>query len=549
MQQSLFILLGVLSFFFAFPNQIVQIPLLILAYPYALCMLGEKALTRRDAFRTGWLCGTLGGTAIMSWVIVPMNEVAGIPFLLAAPCAIILGMYIGLYSGAFSTLTYLTRSQPCVYRVLFLGLGWYLLEYIRGLFLTGLPWASLSAAFVPWPPLIQGAALVGAYGLSGIFAALASIPAIQNNSRTGWIVASTLFAILAVTGWAFLEQSPLIAMTTQSTAQNSENTASTTDTSATSDTADTALTIMMIQGNIDQNVKWNPDLQHQTVTHYIQFTRQALAKLDTMHQKPDLIIWPETAMPFDIERHSLLTELVKNLVTSSETALLFGAPGFVPQKDSTPLNTRLPYSIFNRAYLFTPSQGLSTALYEKEHLVPFGEYMPPWLDIPFMRPLLQNVGNFSTGQQTQPLPLVRTTKTLEKLGILICYEAIFPELARERVAQGASLFINISNDAWFGKTPAAEQHLQLSAMRAVEQYRPIARATNTGITCFIDPYGRISARTKLFETTSLTNTILPQNANTIFYSLEPILPLVSLGGFMALCAIMFVRRKRQLILK
>lgn len=136
--------------------------------------------------------------------------------------------------------------------------------------------------------------------------------------------------------------------------------------------------------------------------------------------------------------------------------------------------------------------------YDKEHLVPFGEYLPSWLNWGFLEALLQGVGVYETGTAVAPLRYENLA-----LGMLICYEGIFPWLAQARVADGANILVDISNDGWFEDTPASRQHLYLTVLRALEQNRWILRGTNTGISVVVDPRGRLTARGGQFRAESL----------------------------------------------
>ena len=223
--------------------------------------------------------------------------------------------------------------------------------------------------------------------------------------------------------------------------------------------------------------------------------------------------------------------------------LLFGAPGFRNRGDGV-------VDAFNRAYLIAPN-GVGEGWYDKEHLVPFGEYVPPFLDLPFLRPLLQGVGEFLPGESTGPLVLPATPQLSPDrgplvLGVLICYESIFPELARKQVAQGATLLVNISNDAWFGRSSAPEQHLSLGILRAVEQRRWIARSTNTGISAFVDPTGAVVARSGLFKAESLSHPVVPLTEKSVFFTLEPWLPWAGLALFLTFFAPVLSRFRRHI---
>lgn len=570
---------GAAGLWLGMPNALIQIPVAALLYPAALFFAGSAAAERggpAQAFRQGWLCGLAGASACLYWVAIPIHEVGGLPWPLAAPCALALGAYVGLYGGAFAALVCLIRRRACASakgsgsaagpapcsapgsagRALLFGLIWYLLEWTRGWFCTGFPWLSLASALAPWPALIQGASLVGSYGLGGIMAGLVCL-ALEDSPRPGADPDATARAAtprragpvgLAAAGFALLLafgvwRLPPLEQTAEATGQKGEQ--------ATNGNAPALPLFALIQGNIDQNVKWDPAMQQATVRRYLELSEAALAQTP----RPNLLIWPETAMPFDyLHGKTNLPARIRAFAADRETALLFGAPGFRRRLKASrgEEGAGQDYEAFNRAFLVSRT-GQDLARYEKEHLVPFGEYLPPWLDMPFLRPLLQGVGNFSPGEKRLPLVLPASPSPVMPsalprqedtpssahaprqsggeedapalvLGTLICYETIFPELARQRVADGATVFVNISNDAWFGQSAAPRQHLQLGLLRAVEQRRWLARATNTGISAFIDPFGRVVASGGLFTEENVTHAVRPLEERTIFFYLEPFLP-------------------------
>jgi len=510
MKNSIIILYGIgaIGLFLGFPNPFVHIPFLVLLYPLALCLLALQASTNSNAFRSGWITGLLGASCSLYWVAIPLHNVGGMPWFLAIPCSIILGIYIGLYGGIFCLAAKALKHHNALVYGIELGFIWYFLEIIRGTFLTGFPWLTLSAAFVPWPVFMQLASIVGAYALSGIFIIgiswiSSTIYKIQNvkkghsNKYTekycGIIASIVLYAAIMLWGQFCLYNNPM-------TSEHDSN----------------AIPIVMIEGNIDQNQKWNPSLQKSTLEKYIKLSQEALKDLD---KEQILVIWPETSMPFYYQSHIVYNDFIRNFAKNNEVLLLFGAPGFIKNEASKTFN------IFNRAYL-VDSTGKDVGFYDKKHLVPFGEYLPPLLDYKILKPLLQGIGNFSPGLAVIPL---RSNELA--LGILICYESIFPELAQKRVADNANILLNISNDAWFGKSAAAAQHLELTALRAIEQRRWLIRGTNTGISAIFDQYGRIVAKGGLFTEQALIGYAKINKEKSIYFNIAEFLPYISLALF------------------
>jgi len=480
---------GAVGLFLGFPNPFVHLPALALAYPAALALLGENASKPVSALRRGWLTGLAGASAALYWLAIPVYEVGGLPWILAIPCALAIGAYVGLYGGLFAVLAHKLRIYPALARCCALALCWFLLEELRGSLFTGFPWLTLASAFVPWTPVIQAAAVFGNYGLGGILAGIACLLA-QGLHRKSCLCCGLLLALaLPLGGLLRLENLP------GTDAPHSSQ----------------ALHLALIQGNIDQNQKWLPAYQRTTIAHYLQLSGQAVA-----NGHLDLIIWPETAMPFFFQNQPEYAFQIRDFAKRHALPLLMGAPG---HDGSPPGNRR----VFNRAFLIG-SEGQDLGFYDKEHLVPFGEYLPPWLDHPALAVLFQGVGSFAPGGAELPLQF----KGLA-LGLLICYETIFPELAQARVAAGAGLLINISNDAWFGLTSAPEQHLQLSVLRAVEQGRWLVRATNTGYSAFVDPAGRIRARSSLMQTETLVDIAVLKQNFTPFHRIFPWLTYLALA--------------------
>jgi apolipoprotein N-acyltransferase len=236
----------------------------------------------------------------------------------------------------------------------------------------------------------------------------------------------------------------------------------------------------VVQGNIPQDIKWRPDNQLATVKTYRDLSQRA-----ERAGARDLIIWPEAATPFYFQDGGQLAKAVAKLPQETGAALLFGSPAYLRGPGG------LRY--LNSAFLLAPDAEL-LGRSDKIHLVPFGEYVPLGKFLPFVNKLVAGIGDYSPGE-INPLPIRN-----HQLGVLICYEVIFPELAREYVRQGSDLLINITNDAWFGDSSAPWQHLAMARFRAIENRVWMARAANTGVSAFISPSGRIIERSELFET-------------------------------------------------
>ena len=494
--------LGGLGFFFGMPNAVLHLPLLALLYPCCLYLLAKQADTGRDAIFRGWLSGLCANTAGLYWLVYPMHDVAGIPFALAAPAVLPLFSYFACYAAltayAAWSLNRLFTGGGLAARLappLLTGLAFAGFEVWCGHLLTGFPWLSLGTAFGFSPLWLQAASLIGAFGLSAVAAAAAclaaeGLTAPPTARRAAFALGAALLAALPLYGLSRLTALP----------ENPDQ---------------RPLSAVMVQGNIDQNQKWVPAFQRGTLDLYMRLSHEALAEYKSGHggSAPDLLLWPETAMPFYFELHPEYAEAMFRFAAQERVHLAFGSLGVDRPAGG-------PAALKNRLYLLS-SAGRRAGFYDKRHLVPFGEYTPFAADIPFLRELLQGL-DFSPGVTTEPLR-IDLNGAAASLGVLICYEAIFPSLAQERVEHGADVLVNVSNDGWFRDSSAPRQHLAHVALRAVEQERPVLRSTNTGITAAVDAFGRVEGTPPaLFAEGTLAVTVRPSTEKTVYHRLHPL---------------------------
>ncbi len=472
------VLIATVGAWLGFANPIFHFPLAALAFPLGLAWIGLRATSGKKAFRFGWLAGLLAATGCYYWMVIPVQTYGGLPWFIALPCPVILAAFISIYYGLFSLgVFYAGRQITGIPLCILAGLSWTTMEMLMGTVLSGFPWINLASAFAPWPFAIQGASVVGAYGLSGIMTTLAVAILLYSTYKSAlWLAVGLTLVLISFGFYRGL----------------------------TFDIGAPDYMISIAQGNIDQGMKWLPKIQADTVRKYTKISLDAIRK-----HKPKVIIWPETAMPFYLQDKTPFREAVKILARDSKTSIITGSPAYkiIDMKTNK-------YILFNRAWLMDDT-GRTMQSYDKEHLVPFGEYMPFKEWVPFEK-LVQAAGDFRPGTDNKPLYLKGVA-----LGMLICYEAIFPELAQKQVKRGANVLLNISNDAWFGDTSAPRQHLNLSIMRAVEQGRWLVRGTNTGISAFVDPIGRITAIGTQFQAESLSANIAPLETKTIFHRIFP----------------------------
>jgi apolipoprotein N-acyltransferase len=213
------------------------------------------------------------------------------------------------------------------------------------------------------------------------------------------------------------------------------------------------------------------------------------------------IIWPESSLPYYFQEDPAHGDQVRRLAYETRSFVLFGSDQIEPGK---------PPRYYNSAFLLTPA-GTVGGVYQKIHLVPFGEYVPLKQLLFFAGPLVESVSDFSPGETMPMLPVAG-----HPVSTAICYEVVYPTLAREAVVSGSQLLTTITNDAWYGRSSAPWQHFEQASLRAIEQGRYLARSANTGISGIVDPYGRIVQRSQLFEQTALVGEARFLTGRTIY---------------------------------
>ena len=418
----------------------------------------------RRAALLGLICGLAYYLPLLYWIVIVLATYGQVPVPIAVLALVFLAFYMSCYLAAFAFLCAKTESRLSL--LVFAPACWVALDLIRARLFTGFPWMDLAYTQYSLPQLIQVADLAGHYGLTFlmvlanalIFTLAASLIRRKATSPPTLIGAAALLLLMA-SGYSLWRMHTLPAALAQ--AEQME--------------------IAVAQGNIPQDQKWQPAFQRETIDTYLRLSQEMFVA-----KKPQLIVWPETALPFYPYEHPLFLRLHSELTRPYRTFLLTGAPH---REKASPDE---PITYANSAFLLSPD-GLVTGRYDKQHLVPFGEYIPlRWL-LGFASPLVETLGAFSPGQSNTPLSCQNS-----RIGVLICFESIFPEISRQQAEAGANLLVTITNDAWFGRSSAPWQHLAMGVFRAVETRKTLVRAANTGISTFIDPMGRIEEASPLF---------------------------------------------------
>lgn len=438
------------------------------------------------AFYFGTLAGLIFYLISVSWVTHSMTAYGGVPFALSALALLVLAAYLALYLGVFAMGAAWMARMPWPLNLLAPSALWIGLEYLRTYALTGLPWILIGYTQYQNSVLLPIASVAGVYGLSFIVVLInvgltQLIGGAPNRLQT--IAVTGAVALILVWSPRFLSPASTALSAGPSTPVGAEQ----------------ALSVAIVQGNIDQAVKWDPAMQTATIEQYRRLS------LEAAKEAPALIVWPETAVPFFLRYEPALIDRVLDIAAETGSYLLVGSPDAEPTAagDPTPRYR-------NSAFLISPQRELLSK-YDKIHMVPFGEYVPLKSVLFFVNKLAYGIGDFEGGQTYTVFdtPGGRFSTT-------ICYEVIFPDQVRRYVKEGAEFLVNITNDAWFGRTAAPAQHLAMAVLRAVENRRYLVRAANTGISAIVDPSGRILRTSDLFVPAVIADQIRVERTHTFY---------------------------------
>jgi len=471
-------LLAGILLIFSFPNFDLEFLVWFALVPLFYSIEGKGL---RLSFGLGFLTGIITFLGILYWIIVAVHTYGNIPLIPSSLILLLLVAYLSLFIGGFTCFTRFIQIRLGLQTMLFTPLLWVALEYLRSLLLTGFPWASLGYSQYLNLPFIQIADITGVYGPSfAIVLVNATLFGVLRQwPKKDFPVKEVIFTGVVLLGlliYGHLKMRIVERHGNQSP----------------------PLKIGLVQGNIDQSVKWDRSFQIETLGIYKKLS-YAVAE-----EKLDLIIWPETATPFFYQDAWEYQPSILDIPKKTNSFLLFGTPSYKIEKGRA--------VHYNSAYLVSPS-GELVGKYDKIHLVPFGEYVPMQDLLFFIGSLGEGIGDFKSGKEIFNFSLPQG-----KFGVLICFEIIFPDLCRKFVKRGANFLVTITNDAWFGRTSAPYQHFSIATFRAVENRVFVARAANTGITGFIDPTGKISKEGKIFKEEAMSGTVRLSDLKT-FYTL------------------------------
>ena len=433
------------------------------------------------AARLGYVSGAVSSVGLLYWTALVVVQYGGLALPVGVAIMLALCLAFSVFHALFGWATgrVVARFGPA--GLLGAPLLWTALEYARRHTFFSFPWLLLGYSQQQVLPFAQVAAFTGVYGVSCLVCAGSSLLAYAAvepaAARRRAALASVAVLVAGAWAWGTWQMRQPLPLTGR-------------------------VTVGLVQGGVRQEDKWLPENAWANVGRHLQLTGQAAA------QGARLVVWPESAVPFLFDEDPGLAALLREAVERRRVYLFFG-------NDDRERGDDGRGRIYVGAKLLDPA-GAVVARYRKIQLVPFGEYVPlqPLFTLGgrFAAKLVQEVSDFSPGSEA-------TTGVVDghRIGGYICYEAIFPDVVRRFAADGAELLVNVTNDAWYGTTSAPHQHLAMAAFRAIENRRYMVRAANTGISAVVDPWGRVSDATRLFDATVVVREV-PFVAETTFYT-------------------------------
>jgi len=478
-----------------------------------------RAATPWQGFLLAYVSGVLWYAGTCYWIYDTMRQFGGMSAPLALLALFLFSLYLGLYHGLFGLLMGMLAGPGRDQRRALLAAPflWVTAELARTR-ITGFPWNLLGTAQVDNVPLCRIATWTGVYGISCeivlVNAAVAAAFLVPRQKRAALLIAALAAA-------AVLQSGRLIDPPAEPANREA----------------------LLVQQNIPIAMQWTRDYFDRTLSELTQLSMNSAPQTTfpaSAGQAPkvDLIVWPESPAPFYTD-DAKFRNAVSEMARRAGTWVVTGAVGTAPVAPGTGQHDL----VFNSAAIVSPT-GDWTGRYDKIHLVPFGEYLPFPSLFSFAGGLTKEVGEFQRGRSRLPLDGGDA-----KLGVFICYESVFPDEVRQFAGQGAQIFINISNDGWYGDSGAWSQHFNQTRMRAIENNRWTLSAANTGLTASIDPYGRAlvqaprKERTTLLAPYALTSVTTPYSRYGDWFAI--LCAIISLGALIERFAFLKTRKKAE----
>jgi len=424
--------------------------------PFALMLRG---LSPVRAFAWAWGSGGVALCAVIPWLYVVVHVHGHAPAAIAVLAVVGLSLYVGLHVGIAGWLTALAEPAAGRLGLLVLPAAWVVSEHLRTFSASnGFPWAFLGYSVHRNGPLLELASLAGVYGLTFLLALFAALAV-----RRRVVAAAALVVVAHVAGFGLrlaAEPEPVAGLRWAG----------------------------LVQANIPQGEKWDPAKAQGAFDAHVELSRLVAASGEV-----DLIVWPEASAPVFLQMQEDYQSTLLELARETDAVLLVGGVGIEP------IDGGRDFSYSNSLFQISPD-GEVVDRYDKSVLVPFGEFVP-------YRSVLGFLSGVATGIASGDLTPGPGAGTLavgpSLLAPLICYEVLYPSAVREAVLRGPRVLVNVTNDAWYGRSSAPHQFVAMAAMRSAEHGLPMLRAANTGVSAVVDSGGVILRDSPIFERTAL----------------------------------------------
>jgi len=467
-----------------------------------------------SALFKGFIAGVAFFFLLMWWVAPTITQYGNLPIYLSYPVIMLLVAYLAIFfsiwAGFADFILNHDAYKKSICKILFLSSLWVLLEWIRGHFLSGLPWGIVAYCLDKFPVLIQTADIWSVYGISFFIIAVNLLIFFIIFDITLSKIKKMLYLSIIFIFFGFLYVYGTCSIKKYAGFNNNEK----------------ALYAGAVQGAIPQDIKWDREYQWHTLDVYAKLSKNIR---DNLPDEKIFLVYPETAMPFYVQDAGILRQAIESIPGALHLYLLTGSPSYEIDANGEKRDK-------NSAFLFKPDRTIA-GRYDKYHLVPFGEYMPFGALLSWTKKYLPTAGDFLSGNEIKPINADELN-----VGVLICFESIFPEISREAVSKGANIIAVITNDAWFGKTGAPYQHEQFAVFRAIETRRWVIRAANTGVSSIVTPTGQRTGQTGLFKQDIVIAKISLMENKTIWGRFGDWIPLIFCVIISIFCIIDFKRR-------
>ncbi|HMK56949.1 MAG TPA: apolipoprotein N-acyltransferase [Dissulfurispiraceae bacterium] len=447
-------------------------PLAWVALAPLLAMLYDRSKT--VAFKAGLLFGLTYFFGTVYWIYYSINHYGGVAFIPSLAIVLVLSVYLSLYPAVFCWLYSIIIKKADWPSLVVAPALWTSLEFIRSYAFTGFPWSSLGYSQYLFTYFIQSADIIGIYGISFMIVAVNGAIADLFILKKRSLARPLHTRLFTYAGWSILSLA-LVANFAYGYYRLHQH------------RPGSNIKAAVVQGNIEQDMKWDRAYQDHVIDIYRGLTLDATSHASGL-QGPDLVVWPETAIPFYFGVDKARTEQLVNFERTLDTYLLFGS---VLKKS----DAKEEYS--NSTVLLT-KDGTLSYIYDKIHMVPFGEYVPLRGMLFFIDKLVVGIGDYVPGDS-----YIKAVTPFGSFSTPICYEIAFPGLVRKFYIKGGDFIVTVTNDAWFGRTNGPYQHFSMAVFRAIENRKPVIRAANTGVSGFINSNGEILSTTGLFSRTVL----------------------------------------------